>query len=233
MDVLNAGYCVFQPIVDLRNMRVKSNEMLFRSRALAGRSTLEYIKKLELERNITSLDQWMINSAIQELELSRLDMHFCLSVNVSAISVCDKRFNNHVRALFSGRNFGGRLQIEITETVELSHLGIARSFISFVKNSGCLVAMDDYGSGYATIDTVKRLDFDVVKIDKHLVRTFLTCKDSRNAINSLVSHKKDCEMAFIAEGVSSSIITSSLIELGIEMGQSNYFYEPRMSPIND
>jgi EAL domain-containing protein (putative c-di-GMP-specific phosphodiesterase class I) len=93
-----------------------------------------------------------------------------LAVNVSPLQLKNPRFVKQVTdALESVRFDPGRLSIELTEGVLISNPDQARRAIDGLKAAGIKIALDDFGSGFASIGTLRQFGFDRMKVDRSLI----------------------------------------------------------------
>jgi len=117
-------------------------------------------------------------------------------------------------------------QFEITETVATEY---SESFCKAVEdftNAGIGLCLDDFGSGYANLNAVLRLPFDVVKMDRSLL-TGITC-DKQAAVfyHSIVTVMQNMGYTIVAEGAETEEEVSLLREWGVDMVQGYYFSRP-------
>ena len=117
-------------------------------------------------------------------------------------------------------------QFEITETVATEY---SESFCKAVEdftNAGIGLCLDDFGSGYANLNAVLRLPFDVVKMDRSLL-TGITC-DEQAAVfyHSIVTVMQNMGYTIVAEGAETEEEVSLLREWGVDMVQGYYFSRP-------
>ena len=120
------------------------------------------------------------------------------------------------------------LHIEITESVFAQSAKI-REYMDQFKALGYAVWMDDFGSGYSSLNILKNLDFDTIKIDMEFFRNFTD--KSKIIITGLVAMAKDLGTATVAEGVETEDQYLFLKEVGCNKIQGYYFGKPE--PFDD
>ena len=89
------------------------------------------------------------------------------------------------------------LELEITETVDTDGV---QNIIKQFKDSGFTMLMDDFGSGYSSLNMLKTTQFDVLKIDRGFLSEFMESDRGRNIISHTISMSKDIGLDIIAEG---------------------------------
>ena len=161
---------VYQPICEARSRRITSFEALARwdHPELGALSPLEFIGVAETTGTISVLSQQIFAAAIEEA--ASWDASIGLSINLSAVQLCQPSIPLSILFLCRRHNFDPRrLEVEVTETSVLADFGIARQHLASLRDAGVLIALDDFGAGFASVSYLKELTFDRVKIDGELV----------------------------------------------------------------
>lgn len=115
------------------------------------------------------------------------------------------------------------LELEITETIDSVGIdGIVRE----MKNAGFTMLMDDFGSGYSSLNMLKTTPFDVLKIDRHFLEEFMDSDRGRKIIEHTISMSKDIGLGIIAEGVETSDQASFLSSCGCDSAQGFFYSKP-------
>ncbi len=118
------------------------------------------------------------------------------------------------------------IQFEITETVATEYNTGLRKIVDEFSAAGIQLCLDDFGSGYANLNTVMRLPFSVIKLDRSLL--FDICQDENRALfyHSLVDTFHRMNYSLVAEGVETREEMQLLSSWGIDMIQGYYFSKP-------
>lgn len=118
------------------------------------------------------------------------------------------------------------LTVEITEDLLVADLSKARTVLNRLREAGIRVAIDDFGSGYATLTYLRELPIDDVKLDRQLIEPIL--HDERAAIiaRSLIELTTTLGLATVAEGVGDAETAHLLKEYGCDAVQGNFFCPP-------
>jgi EAL domain-containing protein (putative c-di-GMP-specific phosphodiesterase class I) len=113
--------------------------------------------------------------------------------------------------------------IEITETTALRDLKETAYFIATLQDTGCMFALDDFGSGYTSFRQIRALSFDFIKIDGSLISDIATNEHNRLLVKSLLEYMKGLKVKTVAEFVETGETAKILMDYGIDYMQGNYF----------
>lgn len=119
-----------------------------------------------------------------------------------------------------------KLKLEITETVIMSDVEMHLQVINRLQKYGFHIEIDDFGSGYSSLNTLKDINANVIKIDMLFLRETENQAKSRTILNSIISMAKALDMPVITEGVESKGQVDFLSDMGCEMFQGYYFSKP-------
>ena len=118
------------------------------------------------------------------------------------------------------------LNLEITESIYTEHPAVIQESISNLHKNGFIVMMDDFGSGYSSLNVLKDVEFDVLKIDMSFFRASSIQGRKEKIIASVIRMAKWLELPTIAEGVETREQVEFLKDLGCEYIQGYYFARP-------
>lgn len=118
------------------------------------------------------------------------------------------------------------IQFEITETVATEYNSALNKAVDDFADSGIGLCLDDFGSGYANLNTVMQLPFSAIKLDRSLLNKI--CEDPRSAnfYHSIVSSFQNMGFHVISEGVETEAEVKLLSDYGVDMIQGFYFSKP-------
>lgn len=120
----------------------------------------------------------------------------------------------------------GKIIIEITEQEAIEDFDRLLRVVDRLRKQGVLIAIDDFGSGYANYAHILRIKPDYLKIDGSLIKNILTDNDSKILVKSIIRFAKDLETKTIAEYVENEDIYELLKEYGVDEFQGYYFGRP-------
>ena len=150
------------------------------------------------------------------------------TINLAGPSIGDETFLPFVRAQFAEHRTSPRLIcFEITESVAITNLDIARHFITELRATGCQFALDDFGSGLSSFDYLKDLPVDFLKIDGRFVRTITRDPVDRTMVAAVNEISHEMGLRTIAEFVEDDAILEVLREIGVDYGQGYGLGRPR------
>lgn len=151
-----------------------------------------------------------------------------ISVNISAASINDELFVHYLRDQFS--EFGippETICFEITETAVMASLERARNFIREVREMGCRLALDDFGSGMSSFNYLKNLPVDYLKIDGGFVRDLVRDTVDQTIIESINRTAHALGIRTIAEMVEDRDSIEILQRIGVDYAQGMAISPPR------
>ncbi|MGM8062529.1 EAL domain-containing protein [Vogesella indigofera] len=221
---------LFQPRVDLLSGRIVGAEALVRwpHADIGALSPGAFVPAAERSGLATDLDHWVIAQTLEAVtELVSLRPDFILSFNISAQSL-----GRGVPAFLNAQLQAGRLalaanlEIEVTETSMTYLTAAIEADIAALRALGLKLAVDDFGMGYASLDYLKRLHAEVIKIDRSFVMDISRRSIDARIIEGLISLGRAMGCVVVAEGVESAAQAALLAELGCRFAQGYHFYRP-------
>lgn len=123
------------------------------------------------------------------------------------------------------------LKLEITETSIMSNLQKQTELIEKLRKAGFVLEMDDFGSGYSSLNMLKDIKVDILKIDMAFLRKSENDSRGRVILQMVITMSKNLGMPVITEGVESIEQVEFLTEMGCDMFQGYYFAKPM--PVSD
>jgi diguanylate cyclase (GGDEF)-like protein/PAS domain S-box-containing protein len=208
-----------QPILDLSTNTVNRYELLLRlSEWNEPMTPSSFIPTAERLGTIVMLDQYVIERAVELVAQDRSDRR--LHVNLSGRSMCEPGLPDFVRGLIRDRRADARrLTFEVTETAFISNMTAARQFAEVVRAMGCQLALDDFGSGFASLAHLKHLPFDIVKIDGDFITGLCNTTIDQIMVRSLASLCSQLGIVTVAEFVQDEATLAAIAACGIDMAQ--------------
>ncbi len=187
-----------------------------------------FIEFAEKTGNIRAITRRLIeHAAKQSARWGKMGLDICIAVNVSAHDLQDETFPQFVAKTLQDQGAcADRLKLEITERALLENFAAAERALTQLGDTGIHTALDDYGTGYATLTHLSRLPVSELKIDRSFI-TDLTI-DSRNfaiAITTVeLAHRLG--MRAVAEGVETVEELNALQKTGCDEVQGYLFGKP-------
>lgn len=220
-----------QPAVAVDGDRIVGGEILLRwqhpERGLLAPG--EFLPIAEQSSLIAEIDKYVIYHAAEEIaRMQRTDDAWLISVNVSARMLQSESFEDVVADALrqTGASPGG-LELEITETVVMTDFEDAYRKLVGLKQlaPGIRVAMDDFGSGYSSLQYLKRLPIDTLKIDRGFVADIgSTDHDTATSIiKTIIELGHSLGLSVVAEGVETSLQVEILQQLACDRAQGFWY----------
>ena len=196
---------VYLPIYNLDDLSVVGVEALLRwmHPAEGVLAPEEFIPILEQTGQIREVGVWVLREACRQMALwhSRGDT-LNLSVNISARQLDDDRIVEHIRhALHMSGLHPASLIVEVTEGALMRDANAAARRMRAIKDMGVSIAVDDFGTGYASLAYLQQFPIDCIKIDKSFTSAIAASPESLTLIRTLVQLGKDLGLKTLAEGV--------------------------------
>lgn len=219
-----------QPIHSLASGGVERYELLLRMTGENGEllPAASFIEIAERAGMIQELDRWVIARA-QELLAGRerAGDPVSLHVNLSGASITDISVLEYIeRRLDEGEADPSRLTFEITETAHVHDYEAAAGFADRLTEFGCEVAIDDYGAGFGPFHFLRKIPFDVIKIDGAFVRDMPNSDADQLTVKAIVQIANGLGKTTIAEYVQDDATTRMLREYGVDMAQGFHLGRP-------
>ena len=119
-----------------------------------------------------------------------------------------------------------QLRIEITETVMMSEAELRMKTLNEFRAAGYIVEMDDFGSGYSSLNMLKDMPVDVLKIDMKFLSKSKDDEKARTILQNIINLSENLGIASLTEGVETEEQYRMLGNMGCEMFQGYYFAKP-------
>lgn len=189
-------------------------------------SPADFIPVFEANGFILKLDRFIWECACRRLRawLDRGIDNVPISVNISREYVLTFDVTKEITGLVREYRIPTRLlELEITESVE--SIGI-EEVVKKMKDAGFTMLMDDFGSGYSSLNTLKTTPFDVLKIDRGFLSQSMESDRGRKIISHTISMSQDIGLGIVAEGVETIEEAQFLRECGCDTAQGFYYSKP-------
>ena len=176
------------------------------------------------------IDRWMIDHALSALrEVRTAPRPVALTLNVSAQTLEKGGLPEFVTGKIVEYDINpAHLVFEITESHSITDLGNAQKQLHALRQLGCLIAVDDFGTGFSTFAYLKQLEADMLKIDGSLIQGLPDDPLDRVVIAALTSIAETAGKRTIAECVEDGAVLMSLYECGVDYVQGYIVGMPRL-----
>lgn len=221
----------YQPIVDLRSGRIQAAEVLCRWRdpQLGLISPCEFIAVAEASEQINQLGSWLVDAVFAQIRRWR-DRGIgprSVAINISPLQLNDDRL---LELLCEGLRCHGLsasgITLEITENRALEVSAELRRRLWSLHELGFTLAMDDYGTGYSSLQRLLDLPFRALKVDRCLIEAIETDPLQQAMLRGVVELQQATALKVVVEGVERPGQRARLLELGCRLAQGFLFSKP-------
>jgi diguanylate cyclase (GGDEF)-like protein/PAS domain S-box-containing protein len=181
---------------------------------------------------IVEIGQWVLREACAQVQQWHIESPHVpqieLSVNLSPREFRQQNLVASVAQTLEATGFpASSLHLEVTEGVLFEDIDAAATLLQELKNLGVRLDLDDFGSGYASFRYLRKLPFDLIKIDREFTMALDSDEPStEHLIRTIVSMGDTLGMKVLAEGVETEPHRSTLERLGCKLGQGFFFSRP-------
>ena len=214
----------FQPIVDIKKGAIVSYEALLRG--INSEPPFFVFDQIE-NKYINDFDQLNREKAIEKAVQLGLDC--CLNLNFSPGAILYKNgkyVEDTVQAAKRNNLDPRKIIIEITESEIVKDISMFSQILNNLRRTGIVIAIDDFGAGYAGLNLLADIQPDLIKIDMHLLREVDKDGPRQAIVRAIYNACYDLGVDVLAEGVESKNELDFLSELGLTLYQGYYFSEP-------
>jgi EAL domain-containing protein (putative c-di-GMP-specific phosphodiesterase class I) len=213
-----------QPILDLKTGAVASEELLVRIKAPDGSliQPFAFLATAEAFGLASEIDMVMVGKG---LKLASTGRH--VSINLSAHSLSEPGLVERIEAAVSAGLDPGNVTFEISENNAGTDLDAAQKLAVQLTQIGCDLAVDDFGIGFASLQFVKNLPVQIIKVGREFVRDLPRSLDDYHVMGCIVDLAGKLGRETAAVGVEDGLTLELLKRLGVGYAQGFYIGEPR------
>ncbi|MCK5196792.1 MAG: EAL domain-containing protein, partial [Spirochaetales bacterium] len=219
----------YQPIVNNKG-EIQGAEALIRwNHPKTGMvSPLDFIPLAEDTGLIEEIGKWVIFTATRQLREWIKNYDIYVSLNLCAREFSNKELSSIIKhALESADKLDPRLlKLEITESEGIRNPKEFIKQISELQSMGIEIFIDDFGTGQSSLEHLKTIPADVLKIDRSFIINIDTDEEDLNFLKSIVQMIKSRNKKIVVEGVSTEKQAEILVSMGCERFQGYYFSRP-------
>jgi diguanylate cyclase (GGDEF)-like protein len=185
----------------------------------------EFISFAESSGKIAKIDRWMISHSI-ELLASNPELE-PIAVNVSALSMGDSWLPIFVKNSLTSHGVSPhRLHLELTETAALADISGAQSTVIALKQLGCEVCLDDFGSGFTSLAYLKLINASYLKIDGMFMRDLENDRENQVLLRAIVDIAETSGKLTVAEWIENDEMLQTAIRYKVDLVQGFHLSRP-------
>ncbi|SHH94566.1 diguanylate cyclase (GGDEF) domain-containing protein [Clostridium collagenovorans DSM 3089] len=221
----------FQPQYDLQSGKVVGVEALIRwitpEKGLVPPN--DFIPIFEKNGFIIELDKYVLEEVCKIIKswIDRGIEPIMVSINMSRLHLHNINFIDNFEEIIKKYDVPARLiELEITESAVFDNIAIFNDIIDKLKKIGFVISMDDFGSGYSSLNLLKDVTMDILKLDRDFFNKSYATERDKIVVTSIVEMAKQLNMKVVAEGVETEGQVDFLKDINCHMAQGYYFARP-------
>lgn len=232
--IKNRDFVVYyQPKFNIQTKKphLRSAEALIRWKhpELGMVSPGSFIPLFESNGLIQKLDRYVWEEAASQIRKwkEQFGIYIPVSVNVSRIDIYDPELENRLTGLMEKNGLSTEdLMLEITESAYSENANGLIEVVNHLRDRGFKIEMDDFGSGYSSLNMLTTIPIDVLKLDMKFVRNMHKDEKSLKLVELIIDIARFFGVPLVAEGVEDEAQFKTLKEMGCEVIQGYYFSKP-------
>lgn len=189
----------------------------------------DFIPLFEKNHMIVPLDNYMLEEVCRQQRkwMDEGKKLFTISVNISRVHLSTGHLLEDVLSIVDRYEIPHQfIELELTESAFFDGKDKLLKMVSDLQNNNFLVSMDDFGSGYSSLNSLKDLPLDVIKLDGEFFRTSNNTQRGETVIRDTINLAKHLQMKIVAEGVETKEQVDFLNGIGCDLIQGFYFAKP-------
>lgn len=220
----------YQPKVEMKSDKVVGLEALVRwyHPTLGLLSPEQFIPIAERYGVIRDISRWVLQEVIRQCVFWREEgLLLPIAVNLSALDLEDRALPDYLEGLLTYWQVPARyIELEITETAAIADHEVGREVLGKMAALGVSVAIDDFGIGYSSLQRLKLLPINIIKIDKSFVNDAEGGSQGMVFVDTITRLGHRLGLKVVAEGVECRESWDRLARAGCDMGQGYHISRP-------
>ncbi len=189
----------------------------------------DFIPLFESNGLIQKLDHYVWNEAAAQIKRweDEIGLTVPVSVNVSRVDIYDSKLEDRLMGILNANSLTTKdLMLEITESAYADDAKGLTSVVEKLRQKGFKIEMDDFGSGYSSLNMITTLPIDVLKMDMKFIRNMNRDEKSLKLVELVIEIADFLKVPVVAEGVEDKDQLETLKKMGCEIIQGYYFSKP-------
>lgn len=221
----------YQPIYCVNDKSFSGCEALIRLKdeKLGFISPDEFIPIAEQNGKIIEVGRFVIEEVCSFIKSERLQERGItfVDINLSVIQCMHPEIINDIEKTLEKYNVPrSMVNLEITETASAQSYAMLQTKLNELHSNGFTISLDDFGTGFASVEYLINFPFDVVKLDKSLVWAYMSTKKYEPILQHYMPMLHSLGTRIVAEGVETLEMANALIALGCDYLQGYYYSRP-------
>lgn len=228
----------YQPIIDLESGKTSAMEALIRWNhpELGMVPPDRFIPVSEESGQIIAIGKWVLYTAC--LQTKKWQEQGCapfrICVNISTIQLQHPNFVQLVKSILEETGLAAKwLELEVTESILLEDTETLKESLLSLKALGISMSIDDFGTGFTSLNYLRQFSFDRVKIDRSFVQDINNDLSGKAITSTIIALAHKLGLEVVAEGIEDSVQLSYLVNELCNEGQGYYFCRPKSADQHD
>ena len=227
----------YQPIMPLKKeyRNYLKAEILLRMISADGSMIMpaDFIPSAERYNIMSAIDRWVIDRSFKEIaklleKNENENTHLMFSINLCGETMADESISGFIKKTMDTYKINpDSICFEATETAAISNISTASHFINEMKDLGYTFSLDDFGSGFSSLNYLKNLPVDYLKIDGSFVRDMAESQTNSAMVDAINTLGHVIGIKTIAEFVGTKEIISMLRGIGVDYAQGYEVGKPQ------
>jgi diguanylate cyclase len=223
-------WVAYQPKIDVVTGTISGAEALVRwSHPIRGEvGPVDFVMAAEAQNRISKLTNFVLDQALGIAAMVRQsNPDFTMAVNLSGRLLDAPNMIDTIEALLAQHDYpADKLTLEITESAAIESNAATKDFMAHLRHIGVKISIDDYGTGFSTLDYVTSIPASEIKIDRRFVSQMQTSQSDRVVVNSTIQLAHQLGRLAVAEGVEDAETLASLESMGCDVAQGYFISRP-------
>ncbi|WP_312098490.1 EAL domain-containing protein [Niallia sp.] len=216
-----------QPIMDVETNKIHACEMLTRGpEGTALENPLQLFSLARQTKFLYELEMIVLEKAFEQIQQTKWRHN--IFINFTPVTIGNPRFVKDIKSVI--RRFHGispkKITIEITERDSFEGLEHFTNNIKVLRMLGFLIAVDDTGAGYASLNSISEIMPDIIKIDRSVIQNIDKNSVKESMLKGLLLIAKEVGSIVVAEGIESAEEASVLSKNKVDLAQGYFYARP-------
>ena len=220
-----------QPKYDMKTITVVGSEALVRwihpTKGFIAPN--EFIPLFEKNGFVLNVDRYIWEQACKAIR-SWIDRGYTpvpISVNVSRLHLSNEFFIDDLKELIKKYQIPpSMLELELTETASFEDFDKFLEIVNELKKQGFSIAMDDFGSGYSSLNMLRQIPCDILKLDRGFINDSTTTERGKIVVQHILSMAKNLSLKTVSEGIETEEQAQFLTDSGCDIAQGFLYAKP-------
>ncbi len=218
----------YQPIVNIKDDKLNAMEALIRwIHPTKGMISPEEFIPIATESGLISkIGWWIVESVCKQIIdwQSRDLVNFnYVAININARQLHEMNFTQHAHELIEKYHLNPSfIKFEVTETTLIDNFAKTQEIIKSLNANGIELSIDDFGTGYSSLSYLKKLSFDILKIDRIFINDIVKNKDDQELVKSIIGIGKQFNYKVIVEGIENIEQKNMLMKINSEISYQGF-----------